>query len=108
MEQKDMQKVFKSLEKKLGKEDYSKIADDLGTILTDNETMNNTISSKDEEIDTLKKNNELLITANGNLLQQVGMGEDTSKNKNEDDDLSKGQPKISLKSAFDEKGNFIN
>lgn len=107
MEQKDMQKVFKSLEKKLGKEDYSKIADDLGTILTDNETMNNTISSKDEEIDTLKKNNELLVTANGNLLQQVGMGEDTSKKKNEDD-LSKGQPKISLKSAFDEKGNFIN
>lgn len=106
MQQKDMQKVFKSLEKKLGKEDYSKIADDLGTILTDNETMNNTISSKDEEIDTLKKNNELLVTANGNLLQQVGMGEESPKPN--EDDSTKGQPKISLKSAFDEKGNFIN
>lgn len=106
MEQKDMQKVFKSLEKKLGKENYSKVADDLGTILTDNETMNKTISSKDEEIEDLKKNNELLVTANGNLLQQVGMGEEPPKPN--EDDSSKGQPKISLKSAFDEKGNFIN
>lgn len=106
MEQKDMQKVFKSLEKKLGKENYSKVADDLGTILTDNETMNKTISSKDEEIEDLKKNNELLVTANGNLLQQVGMGEESPKSN--EDDSSKGQPKISLKSAFDEKGNFIN
>lgn len=107
MEQKDMQKVFKSLEKKLGKENYSKVADDLGTILTDNETMNKTISSKDEEIEDLKKNNELLVTANGNLLQQVGMGEEPPKH-NENDDVTKGQPKISLKTAFDKKGNFIN
>ena len=104
MEQKDMQKVFKSLEKKLGKENYSKVADDLGTILTDNETMNKTISSKDEEIEDLKKNNELLVTANGNLLQQVGMGEEPKKEENEEEP----KKKISLKSAFDEKGNFIN
>ena len=104
MEQKDMQKVFKSLEKKLGKENYSKVADDLGTILTDNETMNKTISSKDEEIEDLKKNNELLVTANGNLLQQVGMGEEPKKEEKEEEP----KKKISLKSAFDEKGNFIN
>ena len=108
MKKEEQQKLFKGIEKKLGKENYSKIADDIGVLITDNENMNNTIANKDTEMRELKENNNLLITANGNLLQQVGMGEDTSKNKNEDDDLSKGQPKISLKSAFDEKGNFIN
>lgn len=106
MKKEEQQKLFKGIEKKLGKENYSKIADDIGVLITDNENMNNTIANKDTEIKELKENNNLLITANGNLLQQVGMGEEPKKD--EDDDLKKGQPKISLKSAFDEKGNFIN
>lgn len=106
MKKEDQQKLFKGIEKKLGKENYSKIADDLGAIITDNENMNNTIANKDSEIKELQENNNLLITANGNLLQQVAMGEEP-KNKNEDD-VKNGQPKISLKGAFDEKGNFIN
>ena len=105
MKKEEQQKLFKGIEKKLGKENYSKIADDIGVLITDNENMNNTIANKDTEIKDLKENNNLLITANGNLLQQVGMGEE---HKKEDDDSKKGQPKISLKSAFDEKGNFIN
>ena len=106
MKKEEQQKLFKGIEKKLGKENYSKIADDIGVLITDNENMNNTIVNKDTEIKELKENNNLLITANGNLLQQVGMGEEPKKD--EDDDPNKGQPKISLKSAFDEKGNFIN
>lgn len=106
MKKEEQQKLFKGIEKKLGKENYSKIADDIGVLITDNENMNNTIANKDTEIKELKENNNLLITANGNLLQQVGMGEEPKKD--EDDDPNKGQPKISLKSAFDEKGNFIN
>ena len=105
MKKEEQQKLFKGIEKKLGKENYSKIADDIGVLITDNENMNNTIANKDTEIKDLKENNNLLITANGNLLQQVGMGEEAKK---EDDNPNKGQPKISLKSAFDEKGNFIN
>lgn len=106
MKKEEQQKLFKGIEKKLGKENYSKIADDIGVLITDNENMNNTIVNKDTEIKELKENNNLLITANGNLLQQVGMGEEPKKDEN--DDPNKGQPKISLKSAFDEKGNFIN
>ena len=106
MKKEEQQKLFKGIEKKLGKENNSKIADDIGVLITDNENMNNTIANKDTEIKELKENNNLLITANGNLLQQVGMGEEPKKD--EDDDPNKGQPKISLKSAFDEKGNFIN
>lgn len=106
MKKEEQQKLFNSIEKKIGKDNYSKIADDIGVLITDNETMNNTISNKDEEIKQLNKDKEILITANGNLLQQVGMGEEPPKPN--EDDSSKGKPKISLKSAFDEKGNFIN
>lgn len=106
MKKDEMQKLFKGIEKKIGKDNYSKIADDIGVLLTDNETTNNLISNKEDEIKQLNKDKEVLITANGNLLQQVAMGEESKKD--EDDDPNKGQPKISLKSAFDEKGNFIN
>lgn len=105
MKKEDLQSLFDGMEKKIGKENYSKIADDLGVILTDNETTNNTISNKENEIEKLTKNNEILITANGNLLQQVGMGEEIRKpvlkNENEEE-----KPKFSLKDAFDEKGEF--
>lgn len=101
MKKEEMQKLFNGIEKKIGKENYAKISDDMGILLTDNETTNNTISSKDNEIKQLKSNNELLVTANGNLLQQVGMGEETPPTNNKED-----KPKFSLKNAFDEKGNF--
>lgn len=99
MKKEDMQKLFNGIEKKIGKENYSKMSDDIGVLLTDNESMNNTITNKDKEIEQLKNNNELLITANGNLLQQVGMGEETPPKED-------NKPKFSLKNAFDEKGNF--
>lgn len=100
MKKDEMQKLFNGIEKKIGKDNYSKIADDIGVLLTDNETTNNIISNKEDEIKQLNKDKEVLITANGNLLQQVGMGEETPKNKEDE------KPKFSLKDAFDEKGNF--
>lgn len=105
MKKEEQQKLFKGIEKKIGKDNYSKIADDIGVLITDNENMNNTISNKDNEIKELKDTNEILITANGNLLQQVGMGEEPKK---EPEEKEPKKEKISLKSAFDEKGNFIN
>ena len=104
MKKEDQQKLFKGIEKKLGKDNYSKIADDIGVLITDNETMNNTLANKDEEIQQLNKDKEILITANGNLLQQVGMGEDPKK----DEEKEGKKEKLSFKNAFDEKGNFIN
>lgn len=104
MKKEDLEKLFNNIEEKLGKENYSKMADDLGLLMTDNENMNNIISNKDNEIEQLNKNNEILITANGNLLQQVGMSDDSKKQNDEKEE----KKKVSLKSAFDEKGNFID
>ena len=102
MDKKELEKIFGSINKKVGKENAGKIADDLGKILTDNETTNKTIESRNTEIESLKKNNEMLITANGNLLQQVGMGEEP-KTQNKDED---NKAKFSLRGSFDDKGNF--
>lgn len=103
MKKEDLQTLFGGIENKIGKENYSKIADDLGVIFTDNEASNNTISNKENEIKQLTKNNEILITANGNLLQQVGMGEEIRKPISKEEEE---KPKFSLKDAFDEKGEF--
>lgn len=102
MKKEEMQKLFNGIEQKIGKENYSKMADDLGVLLTDNETMNNTIANKNKEIEQLNKSNEILITANGNLLQQVSMGEEPKEINNAEET----KPKFSLKDAFDEKGEF--
>ena len=101
MKKEDLQKLFNGIEEKIGKENFAKMSDDIGVLLTDNENMNNTIVNKDSEIKQLKNNNELLITANGNLLQQVGMGEEISLKEEKET-----PKKFSLKNAFDEKGNF--
>ena len=101
MKKEDLQKLFNGIEQKIGKENYAKMSDDIGVLLTDNENMNNTILSKNSEIQKLKDNNELLITANGNLLQQVGMGDEPKKPEKENE-----PQRFSLKNAFDEKGNF--
>ena len=101
MKKEELQKLFNGIEQKIGKENFAKMSDDIGVLLTDNENMNNTISNKDNKIRELESNNELLITANGNLLQQVGMGDEPKQPTKEDD-----KPKFSLKDAFDEKGNF--
>lgn len=102
MKKEELQQLFNGIQEKIGAENYSKMADDLGVLLTDNETMNNTIANKNKEIEQLNKSNEILITANGNLLQQVSMGEEPTKPNSVEDN----KPKFSLKDAFDEKGEF--
>ncbi len=106
MTEKEFEKITKSIQDKLGKENTSLIADDLGKLITDNGTMNTEMKQKDEQITKLKQDKEALITTNGNLLQQVAMGnEENLINKNET--KPEEPPKsFDYRSVFDEKGNF--
>ena len=107
MKKEEMENLTTSIQEKLGKEASAKIADDLGKLITDNAQMNKEIENRNSQITKLKQEKENLITTNGNLLQQVAMGEDLtflgSQNK------QKEEPKkpFSFKDCFDEKGNFI-
>lgn len=106
MIEKDFEKVTKSIQEKLGKDNVGLIADDLGLLITDNTTMNESLRKKDEQITKLQQDKEALITTNGNLLQQVAMGdEDSLINKKEDKEPEPIKP-FDYRSVFDEKGNF--
>lgn len=105
MLEKEFEKITKSIQDKLGKENTSLIADDLGKLITDNATMNKDLRGRDEKISKLEQDKEALITTNGNLLQQVAMGDEGGLiNKNES---KKDEPQpFDYRSVFDEKGNF--
>ena len=87
------------IQEKLGKEEAGKIADDIASLLTYDNKIQKDIKSKDEEIIKLKKDKEMLIEANGNLLQQIPLGkeEPTEKPKEEPRDFD-------FKSIFDKNG----
>lgn len=91
------------IENTLGKENSAMISDTIGEILTGNTANMKAIADRDAEIKSLKEKNEKLVAANGALLQRVPMGFDNPSPKKE----VKEEPKeISLKDAFDSKGNF--
>ena len=104
MKKEDFEKLTNGMQEKLGKENSSLIADDIGTLITDNNLMLSQIEKQQQEIEKLKTDKENLINTNGNLLQQISMGVEETKNKEEKENTPK---KFSFKSCFDEKGNFI-
>lgn len=106
MEDDKLLKITSSIEEKLGKDNAALIADDLGILMTENATTQERIASQKKEIDELKNRNEKLVTANGNLLQQIPMGREKEPELEKESE-SKPKP-ISLKDAFDSKGNFIH
>ena len=104
MQEKDFNKLTNTIQEKLG-EEASKIADDIATLITDNSATNKIIKEKDAMIEKLKADKEALIQVNGNLLQQVAMGEEETHVNN----LEEEKPKVEIdfRKAFDKYGNFI-
>lgn len=94
--------TLKSISEKLGDETFGTISDDVANIMGYEESLRKTINEKDERIEKLTKKNEMLVEANGNLLQKVSAGIEPKKEEKEEE-----KPKINLKSAFDKNGNFI-
>lgn len=90
------------IEETLGKDSFATISDTIGELLTGNTQNMKAIADRDAEIDKLKDRNDKLVAANGALLQKVPMGYEAVEKKEKE----APQTKISLKDAFDEKGNF--
>lgn len=102
MNVKDFEKVTNSIKEKLGDEYTSIIADDLVTLITDNNSMNETIKQKNDEIIGLNSEKEMLMKTNMNLLQQVGFNETETESIDNKDIIKE----FDFSSAFDERGNF--
>ena len=94
--------ILNSIDEKLDKETFSFISDDIANLMSYNEALNNDIKAKEEKIDKLQKKADMLVEANGNLLQKVSAGVEEKKQEKEEE-----KPKIDLRSAFDKNGNFI-
>lgn len=104
MKNEDYQKKMDSMLEKVGNEAGNLILDDVGVLITDNKQMNDDLIAKDKEIENLKKMNTTLQNINGNLLQQVSMGVDTSIEDKQK--IKEPEKEFDFRSAFDDKGNF--
>lgn len=107
MKNDEFKKLVEGLQEKLGKENSSIIADDLGTLISDNITMNKTLEDKDRVIKEKDELNQKLVFANSSLLQQVGVPEDTPKKSTSKNIEEVEEEKISWDDCFDKKGNFL-
>lgn len=104
----DLELITKSIQKKLGKETSSKIADDMASILTIKSNYEKQNKEYQDEIKELKNDKEVLITANGNLLQQVSMGKEEDLNPKKEKEENKILAKdFNFSAVFDSKGNFL-
>ena len=95
----NIEEYTNKISEKLGDE-AGKIADDIANILTYDNSIQKEIKNKDEEIQKLRKDKEMLIEANGNLLQKVAFGKDEDKKDNSNDEIKN----FDFKSVFDKNG----
>ena len=101
----NFEEITKNINTKLGKETSAKIADDMASLMTYNSNMKKDIKNKNDEIEKLKKDKEMLIEANGSLLQQVSQeSEDILKPTPKEED--KPKKSFNFYEMYDERGNF--
>lgn len=106
MKDKTLSSIVDTIQEKLGKEEAGKISDSLADILVIEEANTKTIKEKNDLIEKQKKDKEMLIEANGNLLLHVPQAkeeesffEGTNSNKEENKPFD-------FRTIFDEKGHF--
>ena len=104
MKEELLKDITSSISEKLGEENASIIADDIGKLITANTQTIETINSLNKQVSTLKETNEKLVAANGSLLQQIPAVADYDKHQKEEAPVEKKA--FNFKSMFDKHGNF--
>ena len=100
----NLTEITDKIQEKLGKEESGKIADDLANILIFEESNNKTLKEKEDKINGLNKDKEMLIQANGNLLLQIPQSKEDSFE--EKDKGGEQEKPFDFRTIFDEKGKF--
>ena len=96
--------ITSSISEKLGEENSSIIADDIGKLITANTQTIETIDSLQKKISSLEETNQKLIQANGSLLQQIPAVADYEKHQTAPEEEEKKT--FNFKTMFDKHGNF--
>lgn len=97
--------IVDTIQEKLGKEEAGKIADSLANILVIEEANSKTIKEKDENIEKIQKDKEMLIEANGNLLLHQAQAKEEESFFEESKKEKSNEP-FDFRSVFDSKGKF--
>ena len=95
----NIEEYTNKIQEKLGKEESGKIADDIANLLSYDNKLQKDIKLKNEEIIKLKKDKDMLIEANGNLLQQIPLGKEEPK-----DEPKEEHKNFDFKTIFDKNG----
>lgn len=95
----NIDEITNSIKEKLGEEESGKIADDLASLIIHDKSLNDSIQSKDKEIEKLKGDKDLLVNANANLLLKIPAG------KVDDDEFSNNS-KMDENKPFDFRSVF--
>lgn len=94
--------IIDKMNEKLG-DNKDLILDNIAELYNYDNSTQETIKAKDNEINTLKSRNETLTSVNANLLKSVPL----STEKEIEEPVSEPtETRHSFKSCFDEKGNF--
>ena len=104
MKEEILKGITDSITSKLGEENSSIIADDIGKLITANTQTIETIESLNKRISTLEETNQKLIQANGSLLQQIPAVADYEKHQTAPEEEEKKT--FNFKTMFDKHGNF--
>ena len=107
MKEEILKNITSSISEKLGEENSSIIADDIGKLITANTQTIETIDSLQKRINTLEETNQKLVTANGSLLQQIPAVKDYEKHQESNTEEEEKKP-FNFHSVFDKHGNFKN
>ena len=103
MTEEELSKINDNMKDKIGEESFAMILDDIGTIMTGREVMEQSIKERDDTIADLKSKNEKLVAANAQLFKQIPVGHNSREADDEEDSPTKN---IRLADAFDANGNF--
>lgn len=104
MKEEILKDITSSISEKLGEENSSIIADDIGKLITANTQTIETIESLNKRINTLEETNQKLIQANGSLLQQIPAVADYDKHQSAT--VEEEKKTFNFKTMFDKHGNF--
>ena len=102
----ELSTIVDNIQEKLGKEESGKIMDDLANILVFEEANTKTMKEKDEVIEKQKKDKEMLIEANGNLLLHVPQAKEEESFYEDGKKDPKGTEPFDFRTVFDSKGKF--
>ena len=84
MTEEELNKINENIKGKIGEEAFAMIGDDLGTIITGREVMEQSIKERDDSIADLKSKNEKLVAANAQLFKQIPVGHNSRETEEEE------------------------